>query len=144
AAVPAQGLVGCAVRRAPGAVHHAVRAGDDPAAAAAAPGAGHPGGRRGGPLPVRGAGLVRPAGRRARRGLAGRAGAGGGGGGGPWAPRPRALAAGPGCRSWLAAAWPLGSPRFGTRARSRAIGHRAVTVSNRPRLVARPPDRATR
>ena len=52
---------------------NAVGAGDDPAAAARAAGARHPGRRRGGPVPLRGAGVGGPAGRPARRRVAGRA-----------------------------------------------------------------------
>ena len=50
-----------------GALDARVRAGDDPAAPAAAPGARHPGRSRGRPVAVRGAGLVRPPGRRSTR-----------------------------------------------------------------------------
>ena len=51
--------LGRGVWRYPGAVHHPLGAGDDPAAPARAAGARRPGRRRRGPVPVGGAGLVR-------------------------------------------------------------------------------------
>src|SRR6266545_2782281 len=57
-------------RRHDRAVHHVRGAGDDPVAPAGAAGAGHAHRRRGGPVPLGGAGLVRPPGRGARRPVA--------------------------------------------------------------------------
>ena len=76
----AQGGLGRRVRRPAGPVHPPVRAGDDPAAPARAPGARHPGRGRRRPVAVRGAGLGGAAGRSAQRGLAARAARGDGAG----------------------------------------------------------------
>ena len=70
APVRPQGRVGRRVRRRRVAVHPPVGAGDDPAASAGAAGARHPGRRRRRAVAVRGAGVVRAAGRQARRGVA--------------------------------------------------------------------------